>query len=90
VYSQPGKKNALKKFFMVERQSNGDSIQFNLMQEQELLSIVQTGEKLLNAYIYAVAEETADVDTELFNLDRIRCKDGFEIFTPTLSFEHNP
>jgi hypothetical protein len=44
---------------------------------------------LLNAYIYAVAEEGADVDRELFNLERLRKLD-FDIFCPSISFEHNP
>jgi hypothetical protein len=73
---------------MVER-GYGSGIQFNLVQEQELLALVQAGEKLLNAYIFAVAEDGADVDTELFNLERINRKDGFEVFTPTISFEHS-
>jgi hypothetical protein len=73
---------------MVER-GYGPGIQFNLVHEQELLALVQAGENLLNAYIYAIAEEGADVDTELFNLERIRRKDGFDVFTPTISFEHS-
>ena len=51
--------------------------------------MVQYGEKLLNAYIYAIAEEGADIDSELFNLERIKRKDGFDVFTPAFSFEHN-
>ena len=59
------------------------------MQEAELLLSIQHGEKLLNAYIYAVAEEGADIDSELFNLERIS-KQSFDLFSPPLSFEHNP
>jgi len=44
----------------------------------------------LNAYIYAIAEEGADVDNEIFNLERIKRKEGFDVFTSGLTFEHNP
>jgi hypothetical protein len=57
---------------MIERLIGASTLQFQLVQESELLSIVQSGEKLSNAYIYAVADESADLDSELFNLDRVR------------------
>ena len=81
------KKATLKKLFMIERLIGASTLQFQLVQESELLSIVQSGEKLSNAYIYAVADESADLDSELFNLDRVR-QQSYDLFTPTIKFEH--
>ena len=39
----------------------------------------------MNAYIYALARPDSDLDSELFNLDRIK---AFDIFSPTIRFEH--
>lgn len=52
-----------------------------------ILGIVQSGEKLLNAYIYAIAEESADVDFELYNIERM--SRPFDLFSPTLTFDHH-
>lgn len=72
---------------MIEREVS-TGLQFQLVQEAELIHIVQSGEKLLNAYIYALAEESADIDGELFNIERLQ-KPNFDLFAPTLSFEHD-
>ncbi len=49
---------------------------------------MQTGEKLANAYIYAIASDSADVDSEIFNIKRLESieEKPFEVFSPALSF----
>jgi hypothetical protein len=61
----------LKKFFMVERLHGSESLQYQLVQEEELLDLIQQGNKLQGAYIYGVSDEHAEVDSELFNIERI-------------------
>lgn len=69
---------------MIERTFN-DTLQYQLVKEEELTQLVQSGEKLQNAYVYGVS--TDDIDAELFNPERITQK-SFEIFSPTIKFEH--
>ena len=69
---------------MLERLSS-DSLFYQLASEAELGAIVQSGEKLSNAYIYAVAAD--DIDAELFNLERLT-QQQFDINSPTIKFEH--
>lgn len=53
-----------------------------------MLDIVQSGERLLNAFIFAVAADSADLDAEMFSSDRLR--GSFDLFSPTLTFNHCP
>lgn len=41
----------------------------------------------MNAYIYALASPDSDLDSEIFNIDRI--KGVFDLFSPTIRFEHS-
>jgi hypothetical protein len=35
------------------------------------IEIIKTGEKVQNAYIYALIEENIDIDKELYNVERL-------------------
>ena len=76
---------------MISRQGQDYSIKYELVQETELLQIVQSGEKLTNAFIYAMFDEfngKGGIDSELFNAERLR-SDTFDLFTPTIQpFTH--
>lgn len=74
----------MRRLYMLERLSN-DSLFYQLASEAELSAIVQSGERLSNAYIYAVAAD--DIDHELFNLERLT-QQSFDLFSPTIKFEH--
>lgn len=74
------------KFFMVERLDTA-SLQYLLISEEELLGCLERGEKPHNAYIYAVADDQADLDGEIFSTERLRKVS--DLMSPALQFEHS-
>ena len=54
---------------------------------QFYIEIIQSGEKLLNAYIYGLYDETYDIDKELYNVERLTR--SFETFNQSIVFDHS-
>ncbi|CDW71434.1 UNKNOWN [Stylonychia lemnae] len=79
----------LKKLFMIERLSveHQDQLEFKLVYEHELQNIIKSGQVLQNAYIYALFNESFDIDRELFNNKRLG--DSFNTFNQVFTFDHS-
>eukprot|EP00347_Sterkiella_histriomuscorum_P008863 403343454 len=85
---QKSTKQKVIKLFIIERQQsaqNSPAKQFQLVYEHELASIIESGEKIENAYIYAVFEDSFDIDSELFNTARFA--QSFDTFNQVITFE---
>lgn len=53
------------------------------------VEIIKSGEKLLNAYIYAVFDESFDLDSELFNVQRLEKSFDTENSSSKIVFDHS-
>ncbi len=85
---------------MIERNNENYGTDYRLVFEAELkgilfdlsysefpIEIVNSGEKLQNAYIYALCSEHFDLDKELYETHRL--SKPFDIFSPMFIFEHS-